>query len=140
VWVFWISLLMIMKMRQKKTKWFILSNLKNQNGKVFYDKLTYIYLEMPNFSKTETELRSRLDQWLFFIKNPEDFQSIPAIFSNEIIFEKAFEKAELAKLDSLQWETYERSMKDFRDLKNTYDYACRPASNRNRHGTRNRKK
>lgn len=26
--------------------------LKNQHGKVFYDKLTYIYLEMPNFKKT----------------------------------------------------------------------------------------
>ena len=29
--------------------------LKNQNGHVFYDKLTYIYLEMPNFKKAEGE-------------------------------------------------------------------------------------
>ena len=43
--------------------------LKNQNGKVFYDKLNYIYLEMPNFSKSEKELVTRLDQWLFFIKH-----------------------------------------------------------------------
>ncbi|SFC95879.1 conserved hypothetical protein (putative transposase or invertase) [Flexibacter flexilis DSM 6793] len=28
--------------------------LKNQHGKVFYDKLTYIYLEMPNFLKSRT--------------------------------------------------------------------------------------
>ena len=33
--------------------------LKNQNGKVFYDKLTYIYLEMPNFKKSETELKKQ---------------------------------------------------------------------------------
>lgn len=38
--------------------------LKNQNGKIFYDKLTYIYLEMPNFKKTEAELETRLDKWL----------------------------------------------------------------------------
>ena len=25
--------------------------LKNQNGKIFYDRLTYVYLEMPNFTK-----------------------------------------------------------------------------------------
>jgi predicted transposase/invertase (TIGR01784 family) len=28
-------------------------NLKNQHGKVFYEKLTYIYLEMPNFKKVK---------------------------------------------------------------------------------------
>ncbi|MFM2266566.1 MAG: hypothetical protein RL757_6, partial [Bacteroidota bacterium] len=29
--------------------------LKDQNCRVFYDKLTFIYLEMPNFTKTEAE-------------------------------------------------------------------------------------
>jgi len=29
--------------------------LKNQNGKTFYDKLNFIYLEMPNFKQTENE-------------------------------------------------------------------------------------
>ena len=33
--------------------------LKNQNGKTFYEKLTYIYLEMPNFKLSEIELNSR---------------------------------------------------------------------------------
>ena len=58
--------------------------LKNQNGKTFYDKLTYIYLEMPNFKKTESNLKSRIDQWLYFIKYLEDFQTIPAIFNDEV--------------------------------------------------------
>ncbi len=52
----------------------------------------YIYLEMPNFKKSADELASRLDEWLFFIKNLEDFQAIPQIFSDEIVFVKAFEK------------------------------------------------
>ncbi len=54
--------------------------LKDQNGKLFYDKLTYIYLEMPNFNLLEQDLKTRLDKWLFFIKHLEDFQSIPLIF------------------------------------------------------------
>ena len=58
--------------------------LKNQHGKVFYDKLSYIYLEMPNFLKTEEELSSRLDQWLYFIKHLEDFQVIPSIFKDTL--------------------------------------------------------
>ncbi len=100
--------------------------LKNQNGKIFYDKLTYIYLEMPNFKLLEAELKTRLDQWLYFIQHLEDFQDIPAIFSDGIFFQ-AFEKAELAKFTIAEWDNYEASLKVFRDLKNTYDYAIETA-------------
>ena len=94
---------------------------KNQNGKVFYDKLTFIYLEMPNFKLSEAELKTRLDKWLYFIKHLEDFQTIPAIFSDEI-FNQAFEKAELAKLAPADWDKYEYSLKIFRDNKAVFDY------------------
>jgi predicted transposase/invertase (TIGR01784 family) len=96
--------------------------LKNQNGKVFYDKLTFIYLEMPNFKKLENELEARLDKWLYFIKNLEDFRSIPDIFADEV-FKQAFEKAELAKFGQAELDSYEYSLKVFRDNKATYDYA-----------------
>lgn len=96
--------------------------LKNQKGNIFYEKLTYIYIEMPNFKKTESELTSRLDKWLFFIKNLEDFQNMPAIFSDEI-FTKAFEKAELAKFGAVDLDNYENSLKIYRDLKGVIDTA-----------------
>ncbi len=105
--------------------------LKDQNGKLFYDKLTYIYLEMPNFSKLVDELTTRLDQWLFFIKHLEDFQTIPTIFRDEV-FVQAFEKAELAKLNQAELDSYEYSLKIFRDLKNTYDYAVQTARDEGR--------
>lgn len=100
--------------------------LKNQNGKVFYDKLTYIYLEMPNFKQSEAELKTRLDKWLYFIKHLEDFQSIPVIFKDEI-FTQAFEKAELARLAPSELDQYENSLKIFRDNKAVYDYAITTA-------------
>jgi predicted transposase/invertase (TIGR01784 family) len=96
--------------------------LKNQNGQVFYDKLTYVYLEMPNFIKDESQLETRLDKWLYFIKHLEDFQSIPAIIQDDV-FEKAFEKAELAKLGALDLDKYESSLKVYRDLKGIIDTA-----------------
>ena len=96
--------------------------LKDQNGQVFYDKLTYVYLEMPNFKKTEAELESRLDKWLYFIRNLEDFQSIPTIFNDEI-FSKAFEKAEIAKFGAAEQDNYENSLKIYRDLKGVIDTA-----------------
>lgn len=101
--------------------------LKNQNGKTFYEKLTYIYLEMPNFKFEEAELKTRLDKWLYFIKHLEDFQNIPAMFKDDI-FTQAFEKAEIAKFDEAELDRYEYSLKVFRDNKNTFDYAIETAS------------
>jgi len=96
--------------------------LKDQNGKTFYDKLTYIYLEMPNFIKAEQDLSTRLEKWLFFIKHLEDFQTIPQIFKDSI-FSQAFEKAELAKMNLAENDNYENSLKIYRDLKNVIDTA-----------------
>ena len=96
--------------------------LKNQNGKVFYDKLTYLYIEMPNFQKTEAGLETRLDKWLYFIKHLEDFQRIPSIFADEV-FEQAFAKAELSRLGQAELDTYESSLKVYRDLKGVIDTA-----------------
>ena len=96
--------------------------LKNQNGEVFYDKLTYLYLEMPNFRLAENELETRLDKWLYFIRHLEDFQSIPAIFKDEV-FAQAFAKAELARFNSAELDKYETSLKHYRDLKNVIDTA-----------------
>ncbi len=96
--------------------------LKNQNGKVFYDKLTYLYLEMPNFTKQESELEGRLDQWLYFIKNLQNFSDMPVIFK-DAVFEQAFETAELANLAEMERHKYEQSLKVYRDLKNVIDTA-----------------
>ncbi len=100
--------------------------LKDQHCNVFYDKLTYIYLEMPNFKKEESELRTRLDKWLYFIKYLEDFQTIPVIFKDQI-FTQAFETAELANFDQNELDSYEYSLKVFRDNKATFDYAIETA-------------
>ena len=96
--------------------------LKNQHGKIFYNKLTYMYLEMPNFKKEESELETRLDKWLYFIKHLEDFETIPLIFK-DAIFSQAFEKAELANLGQVELDTYENSLKIYRDLKGVIDTA-----------------
>ena len=97
--------------------------LKNQHGKTFYDKLTYIYLEMPNFKRGEAELATHLDKWLYFIRNLEDFEVMPSIFKDETIFKTAFENAELAKLNHAEWDLYERSLKEYRDIKGYIDTA-----------------
>lgn len=41
--------------------------------KVFYNKLTFIYLEMPKFSKEINELKTRFEKWMYVLKNSTEF-------------------------------------------------------------------
>jgi predicted transposase/invertase (TIGR01784 family) len=97
--------------------------LKNQRNQVFYDKLTFVYLEMPNFRKEEEELGGRLDQWLYFLKKLETFEEIPRIFGEEPVFASALSRARLAVLTPQERDAYEESLKVYRDLNNVIETA-----------------
>lgn len=50
--------------------------LEDQDCQVFYDKLTFIYLEMPNFNKTEDELETTFDKWLYVLKYLPELENV----------------------------------------------------------------
>ncbi|TAF81189.1 MAG: Rpn family recombination-promoting nuclease/putative transposase [Runella slithyformis] len=91
-------------------------NLKDQDGDVFFDKLTFKFIQMPLFVKEENELKSQFDKWIYFLKKLEGFNEIPAIL-NEPIFEKAFSVAELAKMTPMQYEQYQESLLTYIEVK-----------------------
>ncbi|ALG69006.1 Rpn family recombination-promoting nuclease/putative transposase [Beggiatoa leptomitoformis] len=90
--------------------------------KVFYDKLTYIYLEMPKFKKKEDELETHFDKWLYIIRNLENLTNRPPKLQ-EKVFSKLFEQAEIANYTEQEYADYEESLKVYRDLKNVIDTA-----------------
>ena len=93
-----------------------------QTHKVFYDKLTFIYLEMPKFNKEVAELESPFEKWMFVLKNLHKLDRIPDKL-RETIFEKLFMAAEIAKFSKKEHQHYEDSLKYYRDLKNSLDTA-----------------
>lgn len=94
--------------------------LKDQNGAIFYDKLTYIYIELPKFTKSDTELQTKFDKWLYVFRHLANLQNRPTILQ-ERVFEKLFEIAEIAKFTPEEKGQYEESLKYYRDLKNVVD-------------------
>jgi len=90
--------------------------------KVFYHKLSYIFVQMPNFNKTIDELETLLDKWLYVLRNLEKFDRIPDQIK-EKIFRKVFQIAEYEKLNREERQAYEHSLKYYRDLKNSLDTA-----------------
>ena len=92
------------------------------SGRVFYNKLTYIYLEMPKFTKTEEELETHFDKWLYILKNLHLLTDRPKKIQ-ERIFRQLFEQAEIAQFSEQEYQEYENSLKYYRDLKNSIDTA-----------------
>ncbi len=89
--------------------------LKNKFGKLFYDKLTFIYLEMPKFTKTLEELETSFDKWLYVLKYLPRLQERPPKLQ-ERVFGKLFELAQIAKFNQEEMQKYEESLKVYRDL------------------------
>ena len=89
---------------------------------VFYDKLTFLYLEMPKFNKKEEELKTMFDKWLFVLHNLSRLMKRPAALQ-ERIFTRLFEQAEIARYTPEERQDYEDSLKVYRDMKNVLDTA-----------------
>ena len=91
---------------------------------VFYDKLTFVYLEMPKFNKTEGQLETMMDKWLYVLRNLSKLMERPAALQ-DYVFTRLFEQAEIARFSQNELFDYEESLKVYRDLFNVVDSAER---------------
>jgi len=95
-------------------------------GEIFYDKLGYTYIELRNFVKTETDLDTDLDKWLYFLKKMPGMDRLP-VYLRKPIFEKLFSIAEYTNLTKEEKEMYDSSMKQRWDNKHVLDTAVHEA-------------
>jgi len=93
-----------------------------EDYEVFYDKLRFTFLQMPAFTKKETELKNHYDKWCFFLQNLENLDNIPDILK-EPIFEKAFKTAEIANLSKDEYKKYINSLDAYREVKGVRETA-----------------
>ena len=96
--------------------------LDKKTHKVFNDKLSFKYVEIAKFDKTEDELVTLYDKWLYVLKNLSRLDERPAALK-EKVFTKLFEEAEIAKFTPTELKEYEDSLKAYRDVKNSIDSA-----------------
>ncbi|MEO1652140.1 MAG: Rpn family recombination-promoting nuclease/putative transposase [Bacteroidota bacterium] len=91
-----------------------------QNHQVFYDKLTFIYLEIPKFNKSLSELQNDYERWLYAFKNLHHLEGMPQELEAGI-FKKLLDLAEIANMNNKEQSVYQDSLKDYRDLKSAID-------------------
>ncbi len=93
-----------------------------ETHEVFYNKLTFVYLEMPKFTKTEVELETLFDKWMYVLKNLAKLRDHPEALQ-ERVFSKLFRIAEIEKLNKEERTAYEESLKSYWDFYNVINSA-----------------
>lgn len=93
-----------------------------ETGEVFYEKLTYIYVELENFTKPLKDCKSVYEKWLFCLRNMSNLLERPAELQGRV-FERLFQAAEIAKFNTEEQREYEQSMNAYRDIRNGMDSA-----------------
>jgi len=93
-----------------------------ETNEVFYDKLTFVYIELPKFNKELNELSNFAEKWIYFLKNLSSLDKIPKELSEEPM-NAAFRMAEIAAYNEAERFAYHRSLKRYRDTRGQIEYA-----------------
>ncbi len=79
--------------------------------KVFSDRLTILYVELPKFKKQICELITREDEWFYVLANMSELNEIPLPLADDPIFKMVFMDARKAHLAELELQAYYASKK-----------------------------
>ena len=93
---------------------------EGENGEKFI-------VEIAKFEKSEEELVTLYDKWLYVLKNLSSLNKRPKALRDQV-FDRLFEEAEIARFTPRELREYEDSRKAYRDLKNSLDTALRQGS------------
>lgn len=83
-------------------------------GELFCDKLRQIFLELPQFTKTESECVTNVDRWIYTLKNMENLKVIP-FQPYMAAFEQLEKITDVASLNEADRARYDESLKVYRD-------------------------
>ena len=101
--------------------------LETKTLKRMTDKLEFVFVEVAKFDKSEDELETDLDKWLYLLKNMSTLLERPAALRDRV-FGRLFDVAEYARLDDEERKKYVEAMNTTRDTFNMIAYARKETS------------
>lgn len=95
---------------------------EDTTGEMLHDRLQFIFLELARFNKTEDNLETPYDKWMFLFKNMPLLKSRPKAFDNAD-FDRLFKISEFANFAPEEFRKYQKSEEMIYDYQNTIDFA-----------------
>jgi len=91
-----------------------------ETKEIFSDKLNFTFIQLTNFTKSEEELTSNFDIWIYYLKNLERYTSLPASVQGTL-YEKIFKLLQVKQLNRDDMERYKKSVYDYYDVQYGFD-------------------
>ncbi|MDR1224594.1 MAG: Rpn family recombination-promoting nuclease/putative transposase [Tannerella sp.] len=116
--VYMICILDSIMFSEEKAKNIVLEHMKivRQNADtVLTDKWEAVTVELPKFKKTEDELETVTDKWIYSLKNMEKLPERPEKL-NEKIFDELYENAKINRLKTEDMKAYSKSILEYDDV------------------------
>ena len=89
--------------------------IDTESRNLMTDRLEYVFVDVSKFHKTEPELETDMDRWVYLLKNLSRLLERPAALRDRI-FGRIFEVSEIAAMDDVEQKEYVNSMNTERDL------------------------
>jgi conserved hypothetical protein (putative transposase or invertase) len=96
--------------------------MRTSTKTVFYDKLSFVYVELPKFVKNVDELETNFDRWMYLLKSLPTLQDRPKEIQGKT-FDKLFKMAEINKLTPQEMKDYNKSILEYSDVRDAANYA-----------------
>ena len=87
----------------------------------FSDKMRYIFIELPLFTKEEDECETDFERWIYVLKNMETLQRLP-FKARKAVFEKLEQIVDIAGMSKEDRLKYDESIKVYRDQLAVMEY------------------
>ena len=92
------------------------------DSKSFSDKLRFIFIELPAFTKEEEKCITDFERWIYVLKNMKTLNRLP-FKARKAVFEKLEKIIDIASLTKEEREKYDESIKVYRDQLVTIAFA-----------------
>jgi len=85
------------------------------------NKLSLVFIELPDFQKPADELNTNYEHWLYVLKYLANLNEMPDKLKKNKIFKKLFIEAEVANMTQEELDIYDKSIKNLNRMYTTRD-------------------
>ncbi len=89
--------------------------IDTESGGLMTNRLEYVFVDVSKFHKSEEELETDMERWVYLLKNLSRLLERPATLRDRI-FGRLFEASEIAMMDDVEQKEYVKAMNTERDL------------------------
>lgn len=111
----------------EKDKYMWKMMLKDDDNRIFSNKIVLYFFKLSNFAAQSPEKRksfkNQMEKWFYYLKNLQNMDEQDFRDEQDPIFRQLLEQCTYSKLNSMEQETYNKEILEYAGIKDAIEYA-----------------